>query len=109
MPCHWQPRGERRCNGPKEPGTIFCDELTIHGGVKNTPPAPSNPAPPPATTPPAPAARTPANSPNVPLYNTSPPPTAVDTNATWTIVYACARPRIVFAIVTSVPRQIVGS
>ncbi|KAF7865609.1 uncharacterized protein EAF02_010032 [Botrytis sinoallii] len=83
--------------------------VTIHGGVKNTPPAPSNPAPPPATTPPAPAARTPANSPNVPFRNTSPLPTAAGTNATWTIVCACARPRIVFAIATSVPRQTVGS
>ncbi|TGO44068.1 hypothetical protein BOTNAR_0965g00010 [Botryotinia narcissicola] len=30
MPCHWQPRGERRCNGVKEPGTIFCEEHICH-------------------------------------------------------------------------------
>ncbi|TGO31548.1 hypothetical protein BHYA_0541g00010 [Botrytis hyacinthi] len=56
--------------------------ITIHGGVKNTPPAPSNPAPSPATTPPSLAPPTNATPPNVHSHNTSHPRTAADTNAT---------------------------
>ncbi|KAF7903177.1 uncharacterized protein EAF01_006226 [Botrytis porri] len=75
---------------------------TIHSGVKNTPPAPSNPAPPHATTPPLPASLTNVFSQSVPPRNSSPPNTAAGINATWTTVYGCARARIDFAICTSV-------
>ncbi|KAF5872799.1 uncharacterized protein Bfra_006162 [Botrytis fragariae] len=75
---------------------------TIHGGVKNTPPAPSNPVPSPATTPPSAAVPTNATPPNAPPLNSSPPATAVATSATSTIVCGHARARIDFAIGTRV-------